>query len=227
LPPTLGEDQVRPTGLEGLLELAGVTLGRDVVLEHDAEQRLPRGSGELFFAGLLPHAVTRGVLHDDDKLSSRVLVVQARSLTINAPGEGTAQLLRSSDQALSLEDLGLLVDPGRLSDFEAQAPRKSFALGAARQLRKPPGSKLAGENRVFVSGASNLAWNRNFQDPALYGNRRLLENAVSWVAAHPVMISVPEKPERELGLSLSEESLGEVARRNVEKRSRVAKEAKG
>jgi nitrate reductase gamma subunit len=93
-----------------------------------------------------------------------------------------------------------------------------------------------------------LAWNRNFQDPALYGNRRLIENAISWVAAHPVMISVPEKPERDLGLSLSEESLGEVARyvllympgsvaligafvllrrRNVEKRSRVAREAKG
>ena len=44
------------------------------------------------------------------------------------------------------------------------------------------------------------------------GNRRLIENAISWAAARPSMISVPEKPEREVGLSLSEESLGEVLR---------------
>ena len=65
---------------------------------------------------------------------------------------------------------------------------------------------------LFVTGASNLAWNRNFQDPSLYGNRRLIENAISWAAARPSMISVPEKPEREVGLSLSEESLAEVLR---------------
>jgi hypothetical protein len=46
----------------------------------------------------------------------------------------------------------------------------------------------------------------------LYGNRRLIENAISWAAARPSMLSVPEKPEREVGLSLSEESLGEVMR---------------
>ena len=37
--------------------------------------------------------------------------------------------------------------------------------------------------------------------------RRLLENAVSWLVARPSMISVPEKSAREVGLSLSEESL--------------------
>jgi hypothetical protein len=247
LPPTLGDEAVRPTGLEALLTLAGVKLEQDVVLEGDGEQRLPRGSGELFFAKLLPHAVTRGLLHDDDKLSSRVLVAQSRSLTVTGPGEGARLLLQSSEQALSLKDLSVLAAPDRLRELDARGPRKSVGLAAARQLPKPAGSKHSGDTRLFVSGASNLAWNRNFQDPALYGNRRLIENAISWVAAHPVMISVPEKPERELGLSLSEESLGEVARyvllympgsvaliaafvllrrRNTEKRSRLAGEAK-
>jgi hypothetical protein len=245
LPPTLGDTRVRSTGLEAVLVLAGIGIGQDLVLENDAEQRLPRGSGELFFAKVLPHAVTRGVLHDDDKLSSRVLVVQARSLRLGETNERTRPLLQTSEQGLALTELSALGD-GKLSGAEADKPRQTLTVAAACQLDKPAGSKHDGQARLFVSGASNLAWNRNFQDPALYGNRRLIENAISWLAARPVMISVPEKPERDLGLSLSEESMGEVARyvllympgsvallgafvllrrRNVEKRSRAVGKA--
>jgi len=209
LGPTLGDTpQVRGTGLEPVLELAGVTLGRDVVFEQDEAERLPRGSGELFFAKLRPHPITRGVLHEDDKLSSRVLVVQARSLEASGPA---TLLLESSSQALALKSLRGLNDAARPSDAGESMGPKSFGLAAARELPAPPGSKAA-HVRLFVSGASNLAWNRNFQDPSLYGNRRLIENAISWAAARPSMLSVPEKPEREVGLSLSEESLGEVLR---------------
>jgi len=209
LGPTLGEaPQVRGTGLEAVLELAGVTLGRDVVFEQDEGARLPRGSGELFFAKVRPHAITRGVLHEDDKLSSRVLVVQARSLT---PSGGAALLMESSDQSFALQDLRELEASGKGYD-PAKFAHKSFGLAAARELPLVAGSKATHGARLFVSGANNLAWNRNFQDPSLYGNRRLIENAISWAAARPSMISVPEKPEREVGLSLSEESLGEVMR---------------
>lgn len=208
LGPTLAESrEVRPSGLESVLALAGITLGRDVVLEQAEEQRLPRGSGELFFAQLRAHPVTRGILHDDDKLSSRVLVVQARSLKVD---DGATLLLTSSEHAVGLRDLGALADDGAKAASESE--RRSFGLAAARELPKPAGVKAAHGARLFVSGASNLAWNRNFQDPALYGNRRLIENAISWAAARPTMISVPEKAERELGLSLSEESLNEVLR---------------
>jgi hypothetical protein len=209
LGPTLGDaPQVRGSGLEPVLELAGVTLGRNVVFEQDAAARLPRGSGELFFAKLLPHPITRGVLHEDDKLSSRVLVVQARSVT---PNGGATLLMESSDQAFALQDLRELETASGSANV-VHAEHKSFGLAAARELPLAPGSKAPHGARLFVSGANNLAWNRNFQDPSLYGNRRLIENAISWAAARPSMISVPEKPEREVGLSLSEESLGEVLR---------------
>ena len=210
LGPTLGDSpQVRGTGLEPVLELAGVTLERNVVFEQDEAMRLPRGSGELFFAKLRAHAITRGVLHEDDKLSSRVLVVQARSLTVNG---GAALLMESSEQAVALKDLRALDSGGRPNDVTAGAQRQAFGLAAARELAPTKGGKAAHGARLFVTGASNLAWNRNFQDPSLYGNRRLIENAISWAAARPSMISVPEKPEREVGLSLSAESLGEVLR---------------
>jgi hypothetical protein len=210
LGPTLGDaPQVRGTGLEPVLEQAGVALERNVVFEQDDAMRLPRGSGELFFAKLRPHAITRGVLHEDDKLSSRVLVVQARSLSVNS---GAALLMESSDQAVALKDLRPLDGSGRPNDVTAGAQHQAFGLAGARELAPTPGGKAAHGPRLFVTGASNLAWNRNFQDPSLYGNRRLIENAISWAAARPSMISVPEKPEREVGLSLSEESLGEVLR---------------
>ncbi|HVY25228.1 MAG TPA: GldG family protein [Polyangiaceae bacterium] len=209
LSPTTGDGQaLRGTGLDPLLELCGVTLGRDVVLEQDKAVRLPQGEGEVFWAKLLPHPITRGVLHEDDKLSSRVLVVQSRSVSVS----GNASLiLRSSDSAVALRDLHALTESGAEAATSGAAPR-SYGLAAAVELPKPASSHGTHGPRVLISGASNLAYNRNFQDPSLYGNRRLLENAISWAAARPSMLSVPAKAEREVGLSLSEESLGDVMR---------------
>lgn len=210
LAPTLGESsRIRGTGLEPVLALASITLGHDVVFEQDAAERLPRGSGEVFFAKLLPHPVTRGVLHEDDKLSSRVLVVQARSVSTSG---GATLLMESSSNALALKDLHALGDATGPEAAAEGGEHKSYGLAAARELAPSTGSKAGHGARLFVTGASNLAWNRNFQDPSLYGNRRLIENAISWAAARPSMLSVPEKPEREVGLSLSEDSLGEVMR---------------
>jgi len=208
LGPTSSETAgIRGTGLEPLLELGGIGLGRDIVLQEDKALRLPQGEGEVFWAKLRAHPITRGVLHEDEKLSSRVLVVQARSTRVSG---NAALVLESGDDALALEDLRALAD----HDIDAKtrdAPHRNYGLAAAVELPKAAGTAPHG-SRLFAAGASNLAWNRNFQDPALYGNRRLIENAISWVAARPTFISVPEKPEREIGLSLSEESLGEVLR---------------
>lgn len=209
LSPNVGEGgRIQGTGLEPVLEQAGVTLGRDVLLEQDGVQRLPRGSGELFWAKLRPHPLTRGVLHDDDKLSSRVLVAQARS--VDASG-GATLVMETSSSAVSLKDLSPLGDEHN-ANVAAGAEQKSFGVAAARELPKTDGSQAPHGSRLFVSGASNLAWNNNYQDASLYGNQRLIENAISWAAARPTMVSVPQKPEREVGLSLSLESLSEVQR---------------
>jgi len=223
LSPIVGEGgKVRGSGLDQVLELAGVKLARDVVLERDKAQRLPSGSGELFFAKLRAHPITRGVLHEDDKLSSRVLIAQARSLEVSG---GASLLMESSSDAIALEDLSPLGDGPARSDAEQGLVPQSFGVAAARELPKPadnPNARYAAGRlraapadhgaRLVVSGASNLAWNRNFQDPALYGNQRLIENAISWLSARPSMLNVPQKAERDVGVSLSEESLDEVQR---------------
>jgi hypothetical protein len=61
-------------------------------------------------------------------------------------------------------------------------------------------------------GSAVVAQNRSFRDPALYGDRLFVENAIAWLSARPVLVSVPEKSAEEIGLALSEESLGEVLR---------------
>jgi hypothetical protein len=65
---------------------------------------------------------------------------------------------------------------------------------------------------VVLVGAVNLVWGRNYHDPALYGDRLFTENALSWLSSRPAIVSVPEKAEHDVGLSLTEESLGEVLR---------------
>ncbi len=82
----------------------------------------------------------------------------------------------------------------------------------AAELPKPPGSTAKYGPRVVIAGAANLLWGRNYSDSSLYGDRLFSENALSWLSARPTLISVPEKTEHDVGLSLSEGTLAEVLR---------------
>jgi hypothetical protein len=202
------ETRVAASGLEPLFELGGARLGRNVVLETDSSRRLPRGAGETFFATPVEHAATRGLVLQGGKAEISVLVSESRALELL--GTGSARpLLKSSSDALAIEDVKAVLDgKGPASD----APRAERVLVAATELPKPAESKEKHGPRLVLAGFGALAAGRNFQDPALVGARLLMENALSWAAARPPIVSVPEKPARSLGLALTEESLGEVLR---------------
>lgn len=231
---------IKSSGLEPIASEAGAELGRNLVIESDSAARLPRGIGEVFFAVPKEHAVTAGLLKGGAKIELRVLVSEASSLRLASLD--AKPLLGSSDDAFVVDDVRALLD-GRLDS--TRAPHGLQTLAVARELPKPAGSPHA-PRIVFVT-AANVAHNRNFRDSGLYGDRIFLENAVSWLAARPSLVSVPDKPAREVGLALSEESLGEVMRyvlvympgsaallglavilrrRSVEKRSRRASESR-
>jgi len=210
--PLLGEDKrVQRSGLEPVAQLVGVDFGQDFILETDAALRLPRGVGEVFFATPQAHEVTRGLEREGMKIDSRVLVTGAQSLRIagNSPAKA---LLVSSDQALSVRDLSGLLDPNQKDDAVERAPRSSFTLAIAAELPKPAGSTAKYGPRVVLAGAANLVWARNYSDSSLYGDRLFSENALSWLSARPTLVSVPEKTEHDVGLSLSEGTLAEVLR---------------
>lgn len=198
---------VAPSGLESVVALAGVELGKDLIVETDPDARLPRGLGEVFFASPKPHDTTAGLFKSGSKLELRVLVSEAQSLRLGA-NPATA-LLETSSRAVALRDLRPLL-AGRADDAVRAAPEAKYVLGVARELPKPAG--LSHAPRLVIVGAANVAAGRSFRDAALYGNRLFAENAVSWLAARPALVSVPEKPDQEIGLALTEESLGEVLR---------------
>jgi hypothetical protein len=210
--PVLGEDKrVQRSGLEPVAQLLGVDFGQDFILETDPALRLPRGAGEVFFATPQPHEVTRGLEREGVKIDSRVLVSGAQSLRISGNSPAKA-LLASSDRALSVRDLTTLLDPNRKDDPIERATRSSFTLAVAAELPKPAGSTAKYGPRVVLAGAANLVWGRNYSDSSLYGDRLFSENALSWLSARPTLVSVPEKTEHDVGLSLSEGTLAEVLR---------------
>jgi hypothetical protein len=212
VPPILGEDRhVKRSGLEAVGRLIGVDFGEDLVLETDPAVRLPRGAGEVFFSIPKPHEVTRGLEREGVKIDSRVLVSSAESLRVlsNSPAK---VLLVSSDQAQSLRDLSPLLDPNHKDEPVESATHAQYSVAVAAELPKPAGSTAKYGPRVVIAGAANLVWNRNYGDSSLFGDRLFSENALSWLGSRPALVSVPEKTEHEVGMSLSEGSLGEVLR---------------
>ena len=210
--PVLGDDKrVQRSGLEPVAQLIGVDFGQDFILETDTALRLPRGAGEVFFATPQAHEVTRGLEREGVKIDSRVLVSGAQSLRISSNSPAKA-LLTSSDRALSVRDLSSLLDPNHKDDPIERATRGSFTLAVAAELPKPAGSTAKYGPRVVIAGAANLVWGRNYNDSSLYGDRLFSENALSWLSSRPTLVSVPEKTEHDVGLSLSEGTLAEVLR---------------
>ncbi len=193
------EGEVVASGLESTASLIGVELGQGLVLERDPSARLPQGAGEVFFADPKPHAVTRGLLQGE-QTEFRVVVSEAQGLALEAGARGRP-LLASSPKALAVRNVKGLLD-GK-TDEAGSAPGERL-LAAAAELDKSA--------RVVIAGAANLPENRSFRDPALIGDRLLVENAVSWVSARPALINVPKKAAHEIGLALTEDSLSEVLR---------------
>lgn len=239
-----GDNRISPTGLESVARLGGIELSTDFVVERDERLRLPAGLGESFFATPREHAITRGLLKGNEA-RFRLLVSAAQSLALS--GDRPSPLVTSSPQAFSIKDIRPFVAEGKPVEKSAGDPEGPFILAAAAELPKPAQSTRAHGPRLVVIGTANPVWGRNFREPTLIGNRLFVESAVSWLAARPAIVSVPEKASHDVGLNLTEESLRDVMlyvllympgsaallgglvmlrRRAREKRSRAEHEAK-
>ncbi len=206
--PILDEDnRIQPTGLEPLTRSAGIDLNADFIVEQDDKLRLPSGLGESFFATPKEHAVTAGLFRGGEP-RYRVLVSAAQSL--RATGERPVSLLVSSEKAFVLKDIRPFVEQGKPVTKGEGDKSGPFVVAYAAELPKPKASKAPHGPRMVVVGSANLAWSRNWREPTLLGNRLFVESALSWLAARPALVSVPEKASHDVGLALTEESLGDV-----------------
>lgn len=203
-------NRIRSSGLEHLAGLAGIELGQDFIVERDPELRMPQGLGETYFATPKPHDITRGLL-DDDKPKVRPMITAAQSLRA-LPGSLAQPLLTTSKDAFSVKDIRPFVEEGRAVEKRAGDASGPFTIAFASELPKPPGSKERHGQRMVVTGTANIAFCQSWRDATLLGDRLLVESALSWLAAKPSIVSVPEKPAHPAGLSLTEDSIAEVQR---------------
>jgi hypothetical protein len=203
------ENRIQPSGLEPVCRVAGVELQNDFIIEKNEQARLPQGLGETFFTTPKPHAVTNGLFKDDQP---RFKVLASAAQSLKPKGDGAVPLLVTSDEAFSLHDVRPFVEQGKPVEKGENDPKGPFTIAFATELPKASSSNAPHGPRALIAGSANLAWSRNWRDPTLLGNRLFLESAVSWLAARPALVSVPEKPEHDAGLGLSEDSMSEVLR---------------
>jgi hypothetical protein len=207
--PTLGEDNhTGKGGLEPLLELFGVRPKQQLIFERDPDLALPLGvGGEVFFAVPKAHPVTRGLIKDGGA-RFRVMLQLAQGFE----SEGKASpLLVTSDRAFAVRDAGILATPKAALDRVAHDAEGPFVVAMAAELER---SSKAEEHvaRLVVLGSSAPLLGNTWQDVSLAGTRRFVESAVSWVAARPTLVSLTEKPERQVDLRFTEQSMSEIAR---------------
>jgi hypothetical protein len=209
LNPVLDEgNRIRSTGLERIAEKGGIALGGDFIIERDRERRMPQGLGETFFVVPEEHAITKGMLGFD---APKYLALLTAAQSLRATEGGSARpLLTTSDRAFSVRDIRPFVEEGRAVEKRAGDAGGPFAVAMASERPRPSGSKADHGPRLVVVGSANVAFGRSWRDATLLGNRLFVESALSWLAAQPRIVSVPEKASHAAGLSLTEDDLRDI-----------------
>ncbi|WP_437592581.1 GldG family protein [Sorangium sp. So ce1000] len=199
-------------GLSSLLAVAGVELRSDFVFEQDPKLRSTQGFGETFSPVVRPHPITEGLVKAADQGLGPLLTV-ASSLAPTASGPVVpAPLLVTSDKAFGMVDFfGWARDPSEPRPRDGDHPGP-LTVACASELPKPAGSSAAHGPRVVVVGSPGVLYGANWQSPELRGTAVFVESALSWLAASPPMLDIPDKPAVTAGLRISEDSLAGIFR---------------
>jgi hypothetical protein len=213
--PTGERASLAPAGLERVLGPFGMALDDDVVTEQEADVALPNSGGFRFVAQPRHHPVTTALVKTERQREvPRVVVDITRSIRrASEPGSVNAQeLLGTSASAFGLRSIEGAADwkdapqkhPGDL------AGPLSIAMAAERPKASP--SSPHGP-RVVVAGTGSVLSNETFRElPAYRGGALFSESAISWLAAKPQVLDVPEKAPVGAGMRVNEESRGVIRR---------------
>jgi hypothetical protein len=195
-------------GLGPLSRAAGIELEEAFVFEIDPAKKLPGGFGEQFLAEPKPHAITQGLIGEKNR-DLKILMTAARPLSIAFGAAPAAELLGTSDQAFGMTDFFGWAERGGAPEKRSDDKGGPLVLAMAAEL--PNKGSGAHGPRMVVVGASNLALGQNWQERVLRGGAIFTESALSWLAAEPPIVDIPDKP-AVTGARLNEASLGEVLR---------------
>ncbi len=213
LEPIIEGDTVLPTGLEPLLEKAGIGTGDAVVVETD-KNRLVVGGGVGIFVTIDygKHPIVKPI---DQFLS---LWTIARPLTLLEGGEAQpAKLVMTSKDSWGERHIGESDSESGVSkdgdDMEgpvvlgiaSQLPSSMLVPGASAGPAGKGGEDAAlekGKGRIVVYGDVHLLATGVVDDPT-WVNRELFEGAVAWLTERESLIAIPPKAVEKYEASLT------------------------
>jgi hypothetical protein len=200
-------------GLGAVTEAAGIALDEDFVFELEPARKLPGGFGEQFLAEPKVHEITQGLAGEKNR-DLKILVSAAQSLSRAATGSAApAPLLVSSGDAFGMLDFFGWANKGGAPEKSPQDRNGPLVIAMASELdKKAPGAPHG--PRIVVVGTTSLALGQNWQERVLQGGAIFTESALSWLAAEPPIVEIPDKP-AVVGARINEASLGEVLRYTV------------
>jgi len=208
-----------PPNLDRALGPFGIAFDDDLVVEEDQELAFPGTAGSRFVAQPRQHPVTAALMKGDATAPAaqappRVILQFARSLKRSTePGSANAQdILVTSEKAYGLVNMNGAADwkdgpkkrPGDLSG--------PLFVGMAAERPKISPNAPHGP-RVVVIGSASVLTASTFREPLpLRGSALLVESSISWLAAKPQVLDVPDRSAVPAGLRLTAEDRSEVLR---------------
>jgi len=204
-----------PAGLDEALAPFGVALDDDVVEDLEPSASIPDTHGQGFFVSARPHPVTTTlVAGGPESHPPRVAAFYTRSLRhMASPGAASAaELLFTSDAAFAKRDVAAAAqgsDAPPRSPADAPGP---FVVAMAGERPRATPTAPHGP-RVVVLGSRYFLAQDNWRQPRpLHGAAFLVDSALSWLAARPEVVDVPDRAEVAAGMRVSEEGRTEVQR---------------
>ena len=204
-----------PAGLDEALAPFGVALDDDLVVDVEPTVSVPDTHGQGFFVSARPHPVTTTlVAGGPESHPPRVAAFYTRSMRhMASPGApSAADLLFTSDAAFAKRDVAAAAEG---SDAPPRAPSDvagPFVVAMASERPRATPTAPHGP-RVVVLGSRYFLAQDNWRQPRpLHGAAFLVDSALSWLAARPEVIDVPERAEVAAGMRVSEEGRTEVQR---------------
>jgi hypothetical protein len=205
--------------LDRVLAPFGIALDEDLVIERDPELSFPGSGGVRFVAQPRPHALTAALVRGDDRRDvPRTVLSFARSMRrVTEPGGQPASVSPTELLVTSARSYGIASIAGA-SEWRDAPPKKAgdvegpLAVAMAAERPKTSPSSPHGP-RVVVVGSAGPLGSPSFREPfPLRGAALFAEGAISWLAAKPQVLDVPDKPAVAAGIRITDEDRAAVRR---------------
>jgi hypothetical protein len=204
-----------PAGLDEALSPFGIALENDVVHDVGGDVAIPDTHGEGFFVAVSPHPVTASLVPGGaDAHPPRVAAFFAQSLRhVSPPGAiAASDLLTTSGAAYAKENIAGAAAWTGAPPRDPSDRSGPFVVAMAAERPRVEASAPHGPRAVVVGSRFALAEDNWRQPRPLHGAAFFADSALSWLAARPGVVDVPERAEVAVAMRLSDDGRAEVRR---------------